>query len=174
MVNKTTWEFLAPVALKESLAIINEYGLNSGQISLTHRPCDTTPEDRLFSATGSLYDYSSSKFIASESDFTEFNQIFKDTYLHDIYTGIGNIGRMRIMVTDGPSAYTVHRDLTTRYHLVLQTNQQCFFVFPGSNSVAHIPQDNCVYEVDTKQYHTFVNGSRERRIHLVMDNLLSL
>jgi hypothetical protein len=172
LLKRTDWEFLAPLALKEAMSIINKHGAFNGQIGLTHRP--GTPEgDKLIDATGSLYDYDSGQFVAKESDFTEFNSAFVGTYLHEIYSTIGNIGRMRIMIMDGPTAYTIHRDVTTRYHLALKTNPFCFFVFPNQNEQMHIPQDNSIYEVDTREYHTFLNGTRATRIHLVMDNLLS-
>jgi len=173
ILTRTDWTFLSALALKEAQQIVDQYGTAGGQISLTHRPDAETVQDKFFGATGSLYDYNAQNFIARESDFTVFNEALKNTYLHEIYNEIGNIGRMRIMVMDGPSSYTVHRDLTTRYHLVLKSNPQCFFVFPDDNELVHVPHDNNIYEVDTKRYHTFVNGSREQRIHLVMDNLNS-
>ena len=170
MIQKTKWNFLQFVALREAERIISKYGSGQGQIGLTHRP---GAKDKIFDSAGSLYNYESGEFDSKESDFTEFNSEFKGSYLHEIYETIGNIGRMRIMVMQGPGAYTIHRDVTTRYHLVLKTNPQCFFVFPDQNEQVHVPCDGSIYELDTKKYHTFLNGSGETRIHLVMDNLLS-
>ena len=171
ILTKTDWSFLAPIALRESQRILTDHGTNKGQVSLTHKPSATTSHERLFGATGSLFAYDTGNFIADENEFTEFNELFRGSYLHDIYKEIGCIGRMRIMVMTGPVAYTIHRDVTTRYHLALQTNEHCMFVFPTHNELVRIPADGNVYEVDTKEYHTFLNGSRETRIHLVMDNL---
>lgn len=170
LLRKTNWKFLVPIAIREAEHIINTHGTQNGQIGLTHRPGAT---DKLFDSVGSLYNYETEQFDARESDFTEFNNDLKGGYLHEIYKTIGSIGRMRIMVMDGPATYTIHRDVTTRYHLVLQTNPQCFFVFPDDNEQVRVPCDGHIYEVDTKRYHTFLNGSRATRIHLVMDNLLS-
>jgi hypothetical protein len=173
ILRRTSWEFIVPLALKEVRQILAKHKTNNGQLSLTHSPEATTEEQKLYGATGSLYDYDTGKFIANESDFTVFNSEFEGTYLHEIYRTIGCVGRMRIMSMQGPTAYTIHRDVTTRYHLALQTNEQCMFIFPTQKQQIYIPADGNVYEVDTKEYHTFLNGSRSTRIHLVMDNLNS-
>lgn len=173
LMRKTDWSFLLPVVLKEVSTILNEHGTNNGQLSLTHAPGDLSEQEKLFNATGTLFDYNAGKFVAKESDFTVFNNRYTGTYLHEIYNQLGCIGRMRIMVMEGPKAYTVHRDVTTRFHMALTTNENCFFVFPRLKQQLHVPADGNIYELDTKEYHTFLNGSRETRIHLVMDNLSS-
>jgi len=157
-------------ARNDVLHILQEYETNNGQLSLTHTP-EAIESEKLYQATGSLYDSENKVFKYSEADFTVFNDAFKHTYLYEIYKAVPNIGRFRIMVIDGPKCYTIHKDFTTRYHLVLQTNPHCYFVFPDNNEVLHIPADGNLYLVDTIQHHTFLNGSREKRIHLVMDNL---
>lgn len=170
-IKETAWEFSASQALKEAKKIVECYGLQGGQISLTHRPGIKSEHDKLFDATGSIYNYKTGKFRAVEEDFSVFNEKFRGTFLYEIYCTIGQIGRMRIMSMNGPTAYTVHRDQRKRYHLALQTNPSCFFVFPDDDEIIHVPADNKVYEIDTMYNHTFVNGSKEERIHLVMDNL---
>jgi hypothetical protein len=61
----------------------------------------------------------------------------------------------------------MHRDPTIRYHLVLKTNPQAFFIFP-SGGVFSIPADNHIYRLDTRELHTAINGGEESRVHLVI------
>lgn len=150
--------------------ILNSCQLNNGQLSLTH-VVGASEHEKIYQATGTLYDFENKKYIFKETDFTEFNDMFKNTYLHDIYQTIENIGRFRIMVMNGPACYTLHRDYTKRYHMALKTNENCHFVFPTDNEIVHIPDDGNVHLVDTTHWHTFLNGSREQRIHLVMDDI---
>lgn len=144
------------------------------QIGLTHSNRQLTEEQKILESTGSLYDFENKSYKFQESDFTIFNDRYKYTYLYEIYQSVPEIGRFRIMTMDGPKCYTLHRDLSKRYHYVIDTNPNCLFLFPETNTMFHIPCDQSLYIVDTRQQHTFVNGSRKRRIHLVMDDLSSL
>lgn len=155
----------------DTLKVLEEYEAPGGQIALTHRPDAVTSKDKLYGATGSLYDFENDEFTDTEQSFTVFNDAFKDTYLYEIYKSFPSIGRFRIMVMDGPKAYTVHRDFTKRIHLVLFSDPRCYFVFPDVSRIEHLPPSESPYMVDTTQTHTFLNGSRERRIHLVMDDI---
>ncbi|HEY6437707.1 MAG TPA: aspartyl/asparaginyl beta-hydroxylase domain-containing protein, partial [Ignavibacteriaceae bacterium] len=123
---------------------------------------------------GSIKDYETNQDRFKETDFVIFNEEFKNTSLYEIYNTISGIGRFRIMNMNGPSCYTIHRDKTKRYHYVIETNSNCMFLFPGLKQQFYIPKDENLYLVDTRYRHTFVNGSRERRIHLVMDDISSL
>lgn len=144
------------------------------QIGLTHSTKDLTEEQKITESTGSIIDYHSGEQRFSETDFTVFNEAYRDTYLYEIYQQIPSIGRFRIMTMDGPKCYTLHRDCSKRYHYVIDTNPDCLFIFPGVNQMFHIPKDHNLYLVDTRHRHTFVNGSRKRRIHVVMDDLSTL
>ena len=144
------------------------------QIGLTHSPKATTAEEKILESTGSIFDFDNKEFKFKETDFTVFNDAYKGTYLYEMYKSMPNIGRFRIMTMDGPKCYTSHRDLSKRYHFVIETNPDCLFLFPGIKQMHHIPMDGNLYIVDTRYKHTFVNGSRKRRIHVVMDDLSSL
>lgn len=71
----------------------------------------------------------------------------------------------RLMVLRPKTCYTYHIDKSKRVHIPLITNKENFFVV--SDTVFRLPADGNVYEVDTTNIHTFVNGSMENRIHLV-------
>jgi hypothetical protein len=159
---------------KDTLTLIEEFNLP--QIGLTHSPktLELSMEEKVLECTGSIFDYESKEFKFEERDFTIFNEAFKSTSLFEMYQSIPNIGRFRIMTMDGPKCYTIHGDLSMRYHYVIDTNPDCLFLFPKDASFYHIPCDGNLYIVDTRKKHTFVNGSRNRRIHLVLDDLSSL
>lgn len=157
---------------KQVLEILDEYNLP--QIGLTHSTHDLTEEEKLLESTGSILNRDTMEFKFNETDFTVFNERFKGTALHEMYQAIPNVGRFRIMTMDGPKCYTIHKDLSGRYHYVIETNKHCLFLFPKLNRMYNIPCDQNLYFLDTRHNHTFVNGSRERRIHLVLDDLNSL
>ncbi len=156
---------------KEVLAILEEHNFIP-QIGLTHT-VNVLPEDRIRESTGSIYDYQTNTFRFRETDFCIFNEAYKTTYLFQLYQSIPNLGRYRIMTLDGPKCYSIHKDMTQRYHIPIETNLNCLFLFPDTAQQYHMPADN-LYLVDTRHRHTFVNGSKERRIHLVMDDLSTL
>jgi hypothetical protein len=76
--------------------------------------------------------------------------------------------RTRIMLTRPKTAYSIHKDYSPRLHLPLITNKQCYFVFKNPAEFIHMPADGQTYWVDTRNEHTFMNGSLENRLHLVM------
>lgn len=139
------------------------------QLSLTGRSeTDPSVEDGI----GSIYDFKSSRWLAREADFRHFHPEFKSTYFHEIYERVqrhtgGAIGRMRLMLLPPKACYSLHQDPTIRYHLVLKTNPQALLIFP-KNGLVHLPADGKLYQVDTRQLHTAMNGGDEDRIHLVM------
>tara|TARA_B100001173_G_scaffold203724_1_gene175727 strand:+ start:403 stop:879 length:477 start_codon:yes stop_codon:yes gene_type:complete len=77
------------------------------------------------------------------------------------------IVRTRILKLNQFQCYTYHKDYGTRLHLAVDTNDQCFFI--ENYHVFHIPADGYGYEVDTNNYHTAMNCSREPldRVHVV-------
>jgi hypothetical protein len=76
--------------------------------------------------------------------------------------------RTRIMLAREKSSYSIHRDYSPRLHLPLITNTQCNFLFTEPPELIHMPADGTTYWVDTRKHHTFLNGSGDRRLHLVM------
>lgn len=142
----------------------------SNQIGLKHRP---QAEDIWLDASGSLLTTG-----RTESEFTEWNpncpaylkQIIQELETKFKFTA----GRIRIMRLLSKRGLTVHLDAESRYHLVLKTNPFCYmFHVDKSNKPVgeHIPADGYFYWVDTTQGHFVYNGSREDRIHLVINKL---
>ena len=76
--------------------------------------------------------------------------------------------RTRIMLSRPKSCYSTHRDYSPRLHLPLVTNEQCNFLFTKPARLIHMPADGNTYWVDTRNEHTFLNGSVYDRLHLVM------
>jgi hypothetical protein len=144
------------------------------QIGLTHTDRTLTEEEKITESIGSIYNYEDKTYRYKETDFCIFNERYKGTYLYEIYKSIPHIGRFRIMTMTGPSCYTIHKDLTKRYHYVVETNENCLFLFPRNKVQVHIPQDGNLYLLDTRFPHTFVNGSFHKRTHLVFDDISSL
>ena len=73
--------------------------------------------------------------------------------------------RTRIMTMSSKTCYSYHWDLSSRIHLPLIANEDCFFVI--EDEVYRTPADGSVYRVDTTKKHTFVNASFEKRIHVM-------
>ena len=76
--------------------------------------------------------------------------------------------RTRIMMAKEKGCYSVHRDYSPRLHLPLVTNIQCNFLLTDPLQMFHLPADGTTTWVDTRRLHTFMNGSTEKRLHLVM------
>ena len=62
--------------------------------------------------------------------------------------------------------YPMHKDGTTRVHLVIDTDPNCFFV--EDYKLIHMPADGIPVDVDTTKMHTAFNASKDKeRIHIV-------
>ena len=147
---------------------------NLSQVGLTHSITVTEQAEKIVESTGTNYNYDTGVYRFKETDFTEFNEEFKQLYLYEVYKTIPEIGRFRIMNMPGPSAYSIHKDLSKRYHIAVETNTDCLFMFPGLKENYHIPADGNVYLLDTRFRHTFLNGSKSIRTHLVLDDISTL
>ena len=106
------------------------------------------------------------RVIKNSSEFTILNEIYEGTVFANMIQDV-NGQRARIMHMNDYTAYSVHKDMTPRYHLALITNPNAYFIFPTLNEIVHIPDDGCLYEVDTTILHSFVNCGPERT-HLVI------
>lgn len=96
--------------------------------------------------------------------YNNINPYFKDTIFEEVIEKF-KLYRTRLMLVNGWSCYTMHRDQTPRVHIPLITNPGCYFVFK-EGLVEHLPLGN-VYWVDTTKFHTFMNCSEIPRLHLV-------
>jgi len=106
------------------------------------------------------------RIIKDQSEFTILNEIYEGTVFADMIEDV-NGERARIMHMNAYTTYSVHKDKSPRYHLALITNPNAYFIFPTLNEIFHIPEDGCLYEVDTTILHSFVNCGPDRT-HLVI------
>jgi hypothetical protein len=173
LIEKLDYKFDFDLIKADVLSILEEHNFIT-QIGLTHSSRIMTEDEKILESVGSIKDYETGKFKFKETDFVNFNERYKHTYLYEMYKSLPNLGRCRIMTMYGPKCYTFHRDMSKRYHYVIETNLNCLFLFPQRNAQYHIPADKTLYIVDTRYRHSFINGSRERRIHLVFDDLSTL
>lgn len=115
-----------------------------------------------------------------EHQFRYLQPCLKNTVIEDYLNWLEvPVYRTRIMLSRPKTCYSIHNDYSPRLHLPLVTNKQCNFVFADSQfakmncviqpaQFIHIPADGRTYWLDTRKNHTFMNGSAENRLHLVM------
>lgn len=116
--------------------------------------------------TGKIVD----KDIAWEQQFRYLQPELKNTPIDSYLNWLGiKVWRTRIMIARPKSCYSIHRDLSPRLHLPIKTNDQCYFLFTKPETLIHMPTNGKTYWIDTRCEHTFLNGSLEPRIHLVMN-----
>lgn len=134
-------------------------------ISLTHRPHAVNP---LYDGNNTQFNPETNEKLFYESEFSEFNEDFKDTIFYSIYRQMPfRIGRMRLMLLSPLSIYAIHRDSAPRAHIAITTNPACFLM-SGSGETSHVPTDGNVHIFDTTSPHTAFNASLENRVHLTM------
>lgn len=97
-----------------------------------------------------------------EEEFTEF--LFDLPYTNKVLTDL-NVFRARVMNMKPKTCYTYHKDLLKRLHIPLITNENCFFII--EDEVSRYPADGRSYIIDTTKIHTFVNASKENRVHII-------
>lgn len=108
--------------------------------------------------------------IAEES-FTSYSSIFRGTVFMDIAMELQaryKIGRLRVMIQPRSHCLSWHLDSQPRLHYPIKTQKGCFMIV--NNEMRHLKQ-GVSYMVNTREYHTAVNASRENRIHIVANIL---
>lgn len=152
---------------------------NNGQMSIQTIP-GTPIEDQPKSGTLSLhYDWDNhdstdptSKpkmrdVILDEIDFTEVCDFLKGTYTEEvinIFNEKYGAVRGRYMMMNWKTCLTYHNDQTTRIHLPLVANEDCFMII--DDKVEKL-QEGITYHVDTTKKHTALNAGRHLRFHMV-------
>lgn len=112
---------------------------------------------------------SETKTIAWEHTFNKLQPSLQNTAIDKYLQWLGvPVYRTRIMMAKEKGCYSVHRDYSPRLHLPLITNKQCNFLITEPLQMFHLPADGRTTWVDTRLPHTFMNGSTEKRLHLVM------
>ena len=146
-------EVIGRFDLEKVLNEIRKTGLDIDQIMLQGIEGQT---DKTF-GTGSITNYA-----LEEKDFE--CSLFDLPYTNSLLEKY-NMVRTRIMTMSSKKCYSYHWDLSSRIHLPLVANDDCFFVI--EDKVYRTPADGSVYRVDTTKKHTFVNASFEKRIHIM-------
>jgi hypothetical protein len=146
--------------------------INELQIAITHSEGNPNWTD----GVGSLYNSKLHMIDKWTNDYTVLNKYFVGTYLEQVVNEVNyvaatdgvKIGRIRLLTLEQKTCYSLHRDFEEfRYHIPLITNDKCFFV--NNNIVEFMPEVGRLYRFKTKDLHTAVNASFEKRVHLVFD-----
>lgn len=147
--------------------------LHAKQLAITH---SVDAQDKWFDGIGSLYDYEKQQFTRKTDDYVVVNEFFKGSYLETVIDEVKalaaeagvKIGRIRLMLLEPKTCYTLHTDLEEyRFHIPLISNMNCFFVI--GETIERMTTKGRVYTLRTKVLHTAVNASNENRLHLVFD-----
>ena len=142
-------------------------------MALTRRPGVEwpTPEDncgRFWTRVDDSYTEVPRDIMVDESAYSEFNPLFADTYLAEVYEQLISrfpIGRMRVLGKDPYNCNSWHRDPEPRLHIPIITNPGSLFIV--NHHCTHLPADGSVYFTDTRGYHTALNGGEDSRVHIV-------
>lgn len=108
-----------------------------------------------------------------ETLYKHINKNLKNTEIEKLILNYSGF-RSRIMILPPKQCYSIHADPTLRIHIPITTNDQCWMVWPEYNDCQHMYSGG-EYLTDTTKKHTFINGSTQPRIHLVIvQNLLKI
>ena len=152
---------------------LEDLGSGFHVMALTRRPGveHPTPEDncgRFWTRVDDSYAEVPRDIMVDESAYSEFNPLFADTYLAEVYEQLiarFPIGRMRVLGKDPYNCNPWHRDPEPRLHIPIISNPGSLFVV--NHHCTHLPADGSVYFTDTRGYHTALNGGEESRVHIV-------
>jgi hypothetical protein len=102
-----------------------------------------------------------------ELKYNNLNPLLLGTIFEEIIEQY-KLVRSLFMWINSMSCYSIHRDLNPRIHIPIITNPECFFVFKEDphSTIEHLTTGK-VYWTDTRKMHTFINCSREPRLHLI-------
>ena len=103
-----------------------------------------------------------------ESKYTELAPVVRNTYLEKVIEELRarfKLGRIRLLTLNPRNSLSFHRDPEPRVHVPIISN-------PGSLVIVdkfctHLPANGCAYYMNTKKYHTALNGGESVRLHLV-------
>jgi len=105
--------------------------------------------------------------ILEEKDFTEVCDFLKGTYTEEvinIFSEKYGAVRGRYMMMNWKTCLTYHHDQTTRVHLPLVANENCFMII--DEKVEKL-REGITYHVDTTKMHTAINAGKYLRFHMV-------
>jgi hypothetical protein len=109
--------------------------------------------------------------VLTEQDFDTVASPFIGTLFEEVYNMLSlkySIGRVRLMKMSPSMCLSWHTDTQLRLHYPIKTQEGCLMVI--DDEVKHLAQDQW-WLTNTLKKHTAFNGSREERIHLVVNVL---
>lgn len=109
--------------------------------------------------------------LAWQQDYTLLNKEYKNTYIEHLLNKY-QVYRARVLVRPSNSCYLWHCDTEKRIHIPLYSDHGNFFAFEGEGLKRL--EVGSVYLVDTTKMHTFFNGSKKDRTHIVGCTLWTL
>ena len=129
-----------------------DFGSKSRQAGLQYKQ----DEDPWSSAVG--------KSKGNETLYNNLNPLIQGSLFENLILKY-NLKRSRFLNLGPNSTYSMHKDASTRIHLPIITNKQCFMVFK-EGLVEHLHMGK-VYWTDTTKEHTAINCSELWRLHFV-------
>lgn len=157
-------------ALVQALEKVSYKGKAVNCISLTRIPKDEDSDPRGIywtKPTSSEQEEQRESFV-DESMYTEFHPELIDSYLYEVYQTLCEhykLGRVRLLKLFPRTALSWHRDPEARIHIPIITNPGSILVV--DNFATNISADGSAYFMNTKKYHTAINGGEEARVHIV-------
>lgn len=157
-------------ACAEVLSVSEEHaGELVNAVSLTQMPNTEEAERRgIFWIKNEDYVEEEREKHVDENKYTELATSVRGTYLEKVIEelrGRFKLGRIRLLTLNPRTSLSFHRDPQARVHVPIISN-------PGSLVIvdkfcAHLPANGCAYYMNTKKYHTALNGGECVRVHLV-------
>jgi len=127
------------------------------QISLQSNNPSPIPETDWNCSVGKFSDIS-----GLELDY--IHPIFPEAKLINHYLKEFDLYRSRIMINHSKECMTIHKDPSPRVHIPVISNENCLMII---DNYAHYLPPGKIYWTDTRKSHTAMNGSYEKRIHIV-------
>jgi hypothetical protein len=144
----------------EILKIIGTVGFENNQIIC--QSLDENKED-FHTGVGQIADLEHK----NEKSYKFINKSIKGSYLEEVITNFNGY-RSRILKLNPKSCYSIHQDPSPRIHIPIDSNDQCWMVWPNHNFCLNM-KPGSIYWTDTRKPHTFINCDNTlERIHLVM------
>jgi len=157
-------------ALDQTLKTIPYKGNAVNCISLTRIPGDEGSDLRgiYWTRPTSSGEEEQRERYVDESKYTEFHPKLIDSYFYEIYKELCKhyeIGRVRVLKLLPRSTLSWHRDPEARIHIPITTNPGSILIV--DNFATNLPADGSAYFMNTRKYHTAINGGEENRVHIV-------
>ncbi len=131
-----------------------------GQTSINYR--NKEGEDRHLGGCGWHPEYAT-RGGSFQKDYTLYNEEYESTIIKDILQGY-NCFRSRALTRSSGTCYKWHNDEDHRIHIPIVSDEGNWFAFEEG---LYRLEPGYVYLVNTTVKHSFFNGSKTDRIHIV-------